>query len=114
MVLVAVLVHSNRTGQRRRLLLSRTNEGLRAALSEVRTLEGLIPICSHCKKVRDDDGFWEAVETYISSRSDALFSHGICTECGPRLYGDDWVHINGEPAGESTPGGPPSRDDPET
>jgi tetratricopeptide (TPR) repeat protein len=108
MVLVAVLVHSNRTGRRRRLLLARTNHELRAALSEVRTLEGLIPICAHCKKVRDDDGFWEAVETYISSRSDALFSHGICTECGPRLYGDDWVQLSGEPAGG------PTRDEPDT
>lgn len=54
---------------------------LAAAVAEVRTLHGLIPICSHCKKVRDDKGYWSQIETYISSRSDADFSHGICPEC---------------------------------
>jgi hypothetical protein len=76
LVLTAVLVRFNRTGRARELLL-------RTALSEVRTLEGLIPICIHCKKVRDDQGFWEGVESYISSRSEARFSHGICADCGP-------------------------------
>ncbi len=96
-VLVAVLVLFNREGREREALLTRANAELeasngelRTALSEVRELKGLIPICARCKKVRDDRGFWEAVETYISSRSDALFSHGICATCGPELYGDDW------------------------
>jgi tetratricopeptide (TPR) repeat protein len=102
-LLAAVLVHFNRTGRHREELLAATNTSLeasntdlRAALSEVRTLKGLIPICAHCKKVRDDSGFWEAVETYITQRSDASFSHGICTECGPRLYGNDWPEDAGE------------------
>lgn len=71
--------------------LGAANEDLRNALAEVRTLSGFIPICAHCKRVRDDDGYWKAVETYISSRSDASFSHAICHTCGPQLYGDDWV-----------------------
>lgn len=70
--------------------LTRLNRQLRTALSEVRTLKGLIPICARCKKVRDDQGYWEGVESYISSRSDALFSHSICTSCGPELYGEEW------------------------
>lgn len=77
------LAHSNRS-------LELANEQLRAAQSELHTLKGLIPICSNCKRVRDDEGYWETVETYISERSSALFSHSICAECGPRLYGSDW------------------------
>lgn len=99
LMLAATLVHFNRQEKARQRLLAATNQALeetnqelRDALSEVRTLKGLIPICARCKKVRDDQGFWESVESYISSRSDALFSHGICNECGPELYGDAWTH----------------------
>jgi tetratricopeptide (TPR) repeat protein len=97
-ILVGALVHYNRAGRRRgRIMaatnatLNETNRELREALSEVRTLKGFIPICVHCKKVRDDQGYWEAVESYITSRSDALFSHSICADCGPSIYGSDWV-----------------------
>lgn len=96
-VVLGMLAHFNRKGRARELLLASTNADLelanselRSALSEVRTLTGLIPICSHCKKVRDDDGYWEAVETYVSSRSEASFSHSICSSCGPEHYGDLW------------------------
>lgn len=85
-------------------MLARLNRELRTALSEVRTLEGLIPICARCKKVRDDQGYWEGVETYISSRSDALFSHSICTSCGPELYGEDWHHAEATAEGKHTEG----------
>jgi tetratricopeptide (TPR) repeat protein len=105
LILVAALARFNQTIRSRgrelaltNTTLDETNRELRAALSEVRTLEGLIPICMHCKKVRDDEGFWEAVESYISSRSDARFSHGICAECGPMHYGEDWLQPYGEPA----------------
>lgn len=54
---------------------------LESALERVKTLHGLIPICAHCKRVRDDQGYWEQVETYIRDRSDATFSHGICPHC---------------------------------
>jgi hypothetical protein len=64
--------------------------GLRAnleeALAEVKTLRGILPICSHCKKIRSEDGAWEAMEVYIRSHSEAEFSHGICPDClGPLL-----------------------------
>lgn len=66
--------------------LSRTLNELKSALEEVRTLNGLIPICASCKKIRDDQGYWEEVETYISKRSNASFSHGICPDCRSALY----------------------------
>lgn len=63
-------------------------EQLQNALNEVRTLKGLIPICSSCKKVRDDDGYWEQIERYIRARSEADFTHSICPECVTKLYPD--------------------------
>ena len=54
---------------------------LEAALSTVRQLEGIIPICAYCKKIRDDEKSWHQMEKYISSHSEAKFSHGICPEC---------------------------------
>lgn len=58
---------------------------------EVRILRGLLPICSRCKKIRDDQGFWEQVESYLEAHSQVTFSHGICPDCLDALYGDsDW------------------------
>ncbi|MBK8791140.1 MAG: hypothetical protein IPO28_13585 [Holophagaceae bacterium] len=54
---------------------------LRASLANIRTLRGLIPICAHCKRVRDDAGFWQQVEAYVRERSEAKFSHSICPSC---------------------------------
>ena len=54
---------------------------LQEALSKIKTLKGLIPICAWCKKIRDDKGYWTKVETYIREHSDASFTHGICPEC---------------------------------
>jgi len=59
---------------------------LREALAAVRQLSGLLPICANCKRIRDDQGYWETVERYISARSDAEFSHGICPTCREELY----------------------------
>ena len=63
---------------------------LREALSEVKSLRGLIPICANCKKVRDDAGFWQNVESYVRARTEAEFSHSVCPECGPKLFGEFW------------------------
>ena len=68
--------------------LSRTLRDLNAALQEVKKLSGLLPICASCKKIRDDKGYWNQIESYIEKHSDALFSHGICEECADELYGD--------------------------
>ncbi|MDO9578597.1 MAG: response regulator [Candidatus Cloacimonadales bacterium] len=61
-------------------------EELRKALSEIKTLSGLLPICSHCKKIRDDSGYWQGVEHYIAARSNTQFSHGICPDCMRQFY----------------------------
>jgi PAS domain S-box-containing protein len=61
---------------------------LQKALSEVKTLRGFLPICSICKKIRDDKGYWNQIESYIRDHSDAEFSHGICPECAKKLYPD--------------------------
>jgi len=61
---------------------------LEKAYREIKTLRGIIPICAFCKKVRNDGGFWEQVEAYISEHSEALFSHGICPDCMKELYPD--------------------------
>jgi len=61
---------------------------LQEALSEVKTLSGLVPICASCKKIRDDSGFWNQVETYIEKHSDAQFTHGICPECKQKALDD--------------------------
>lgn len=64
---------------------------LETALSEVHTLKGFLPICSSCKKIRDDSGYWNQIETYIQSHSDAEFSHSICPDCMEKIYGnEDW------------------------
>ena len=55
---------------------------------QIKTLSGLIPICTHCKSIRTDSGYYEQLETYISSHSDALFSHGICPKCYEKYYSD--------------------------
>ena len=62
-------------------------EELRETLAQVKYLSGLIPICASCKKIRNDKGDWETVEHYVAEHSDAKFSHGICPDCGKKLYG---------------------------
>ena len=59
---------------------------LQKALAKVKTLSGLLPICSSCKKIRDDKGYWNQIETYIRERSEADFTHGICPNCAKKLY----------------------------
>jgi hypothetical protein len=59
---------------------------LKTALGAVKQLTGLLPICANCKKVRDDFGYWNSVEHYISKHTDAKFSHGVCPDCFPKLF----------------------------
>jgi len=68
--------------------LSKTMKALQMALKKIKTLNGLIPICSSCKKIRDDKGYWNLLEAYIEKHSDASFSHGLCPECSDQMYGD--------------------------
>jgi PAS domain S-box-containing protein len=61
---------------------------LQRALSKIKTLSGLLPICSSCKKIRDDKGYWTQIESYITNHSEAEFSHGICPDCFKKLYSE--------------------------
>ena len=61
-------------------------DGLQEALDKVNLLGGLLPICASCKKIRDDKGYWNQIETYIRNHSEAEFSHGICPDCAKKLY----------------------------
>lgn len=70
----------------RELELRRSNEELQRALREVKVLRGLIPICASCKKIRNDGGFWQQLEEYLSDHSEAEFSHGLCQPCIKKLY----------------------------
>lgn len=62
---------------------------LREAVANVKVLSGLLPICMHCKKIRDDQGYWQRIEAFIATRTDALFSHGLCPECLQEHYAGD-------------------------
>jgi two-component system CheB/CheR fusion protein len=66
----------------------RAEDALQKAFDEIRTLQGIIPICAKCKQIRDDQGFWSQVEVYIRDHTEAEFSHGLCPECAKELYPD--------------------------
>jgi CheY-like chemotaxis protein len=66
--------------------LEARNQELQEALARVKTLRGLLPICASCKKIRDDQGYWQQVEVYLRQHSEAQFSHGICPDCAKKLY----------------------------
>ena len=59
---------------------------LSEALDKVKSLTGLLPICASCKKIRDDDGYWQEVETYMGEHAELKFTHGICPQCQEKLY----------------------------
>lgn len=69
--------------------LKKNINDLQETLAEIKTLRGILPICATCKKIRDDKGYWNKVETYIENHSDAQFSHGLCEECSEKLYRDE-------------------------
>ena len=66
---------------------------LEEALSRVKQLQGLLPICSYCKKIRNDQNYWQQVDTYISDHSEAQFTHGICPECRDKIVKPELARI---------------------
>ncbi|MBF0558646.1 MAG: PAS domain-containing protein [Nitrospirae bacterium] len=68
---------------------------LQAALANVRQLSGLLPICAGCKKIRDDGGYWQQIESYIREHSEAKFTHGFCPECLTKLYPEYYDNMGG-------------------
>ena len=79
-------------------LAARVHE-LEEALSSVKRLQGLLPICSYCKKIRDDQNYWQQVDAYITEHSEAAFSHGICPECYTRIASTDLAGLDELPGG---------------
>lgn len=77
-------------------VLIREKNKLREALDEIKTLRGIIPICSHCRQIRDDEGMWKMIEEYIHEKSDASFSHGICPDCMRKYYPRVAASINSD------------------
>ena len=67
-------------------LQNKRKKELEEATQKIKVLSGFLPICAHCKKIRDDKGYWNQIESYIRDHSEAEFSHGICPECSKKLY----------------------------
>ena len=68
--------------------LQKKNAELKSALDHVKTLQGIIPICMHCHKIRNDQQIWDRLEAYLSEHTNAQLSHGICPECMKKYYSD--------------------------
>ena len=77
------------------LIGSMTNliERYKSALDEVEKLRGIIPICAKCKKIRDDDGYWQEVEIYLREHSFSRISHGLCLDCAKELYPEEALEL---------------------
>lgn len=83
----AIIINQDITDRRRsELERDRLMKQLQAAIAQVHTLSGLLPICAGCKKIRDETGRWLSIEAYVEGRSTVQFSHGICPDCQTRLY----------------------------
>jgi ligand-binding sensor domain-containing protein len=89
-----------RTGELQDLLAERDTlvQELTLALDKVRTLKGLLPMCSHCKKIRDDQGYWQQVEVYIEDHTEAEFTHGLCPDCIRKLYPEAYEKLHKPPS----------------
>ena len=75
-----------------KVLLDEKNK-LQKALDEIKTLRGIIPICSHCKQIRDDEGLWKQMEEYLHAHSEAEFSHGISPDCMKKFYPEEYASV---------------------
>ncbi|MCD4707727.1 MAG: hypothetical protein K8S62_08305 [Candidatus Sabulitectum sp.] len=83
---VETSLREKETIAQKNLELSKTNDQLREALAKVKTLSGMLPICGSCKRIRNDEGYWQQLESYISRHSNAEFTHGLCSDCMKKLY----------------------------
>jgi hypothetical protein len=86
---VLLILGASYLALQKQLSLRQKNMELQNALSELDTLSGLLPICASCKKIRDDQGYWNRIESYVSKRTGAKFSHSLCPECAEKLYGNE-------------------------
>lgn len=79
----------------------RTIEELQKALAQVKQMSGMLPICSSCKKIRDDRGYWNAVEKYVTDHSDATFTHGLCPDCKEKFIAGAKKFLQEKPKSDS-------------
>lgn len=94
---VAILVASLEVQRRKAMqALASKNQELIAALEEIRTLRGILPICMHCKQIRDEKGGWVRLEKYVQEHSHAEFTHGVCPECLKKHYPEYWTLSSGQ------------------
>ena len=95
-IIISEDITERKNAERDRLALI---SDLRRALDEVETLRGLLPICASCKKIRDDKGYWNHIEVYISSHAHVDFTHTLCPECIRHFYPDYWRQMQEQAAG---------------
>lgn len=90
-ILLLMINRNRRIVQKQYNEKNKLAEELQQTLHYVKKLQGLLPICASCKKIRDDKGYWSSIESYIEDHSEVKFSHGLCEECSDKLYGqEDW------------------------
>jgi tetratricopeptide (TPR) repeat protein len=90
--------HNKNELKKHNAALEALNGELLEKINLIRTLSGLLPICAHCKKIRNDKGYWEQLEGYISQHTSATFSHGICPDCADEIYPEAMERIRGRRA----------------
>lgn len=82
--------------------LIEAEDALRRAMDHIKTLRGLLPICANCKSIRDDEGYWQAIETYVGQHSGAEFSHSICPDCARKLYPEYYADDEAMPENQAS------------
>jgi K+-sensing histidine kinase KdpD len=89
--LISFLIIGYMLAQVHRLLIEerKISKELQEALSQVKTLSGLLPICAWCKRIRDDKGYWQQIDEYVKTHSDVQFSHGLCKDCAAKIKEDE-------------------------
>lgn len=93
-LLAGALIHRQRLMRQHQQALIQ----LRESVERLKVLQGMLPICSCCKKIKTDDGAWQQIESYIQAHSQAEFSHGICADCAREHYGEFWREDDSLPA----------------
>ncbi|MBU0967085.1 MAG: MCP four helix bundle domain-containing protein [Proteobacteria bacterium] len=102
-VLVSALIAlftTSRVRQDERMLRTE-KENLQKALDEIKTLRGILPVCSFCKQIRDEKGLWQKMEAYIQEHSEADFSHGVCPDCMKKHYPEEYAELVADKADQS-------------
>ncbi len=101
-IIILGIILWNRTLQKEIEIRKKKEKELSEALENIRALKGLLPICSGCKKIRDDQGYWNQLEKYFSDHSDISFSHSLCPDCYKKYYGKEKWYV---PPEKDPPGG---------